>query len=174
MRTSQQEKTDPDRLPAHRLKIRNAGEIDASQYYGNVEMLNAALGAAKPIFLHDGFGAAAEAFYKEVRNLLIPRDEIHVTGHSLGAAIAAILMMYLDTDGFTLKTCYTFGQPKVTNSEGMAKFRHLPLVRVVDNEDIVPLVPPLTIVTALHGEYRHFGYRNCPSRGEALCLSKRA
>ena len=49
MRTSQQEKTDPDRLPAHRLKIRNAGEIDASQYYGNVEMLNAALGAAKPI-----------------------------------------------------------------------------------------------------------------------------
>lgn len=109
------------------------------------------------VYLHEGFGYAAKDIYAKVKPLLNPEYKINVTGHSLGGAIAAILMMHLDVDQFQLNTCYTFGQPKVTNHEGVEKFRHLPLVRVVDNEDVVPLVPPLTIISALHGAYRHFG-----------------
>jgi hypothetical protein len=51
----------------------------------------------------------------------------------------------------------TFGQPKVTNEEGVLKLRADPLLRVVNDEDIVPMIPPLTLLSALRGPYRHFG-----------------
>jgi len=51
----------------------------------------------------------------------------------------------------------TFGQPKVTNERGCKQFWDLPLIRVVDNKDIVPLVPPLTLLSFIGGQYRHVG-----------------
>ena len=33
----------------------------------------------------------------------------------------------------------------------------MPLTRIIDNKDIVPLVPPLTIISAIGGQYRHLG-----------------
>jgi hypothetical protein len=62
----------------------------------------------------------------------------------LGGAIAVIVAMYLQRDGYSLDQVITFGQPKVTNVSGAGVFASLPLMRVVTPKDIVPLVPPLS------------------------------
>jgi hypothetical protein len=51
----------------------------------------------------------------------------------------------------------TFGQPKVTTEAGVARFRELPLLRVVNHDDPVPNLPWETPGAARGGFYRHFG-----------------
>jgi triacylglycerol lipase len=94
--------------------------------------------------LHQGFGGAAKAAYTDVKSKLDKSQPINVTGHSLGGAVAVIMAMHLQRDGFLLNKVITFGQPKVTNVTGANVFANLPLTRVVTPKDIVPLVPPLS------------------------------
>jgi hypothetical protein len=96
------------------------------------------------IQLHQGFSVAAKAVYEDVIPFLDKSQPIQTTGHSLGGAIAVILAMYLERDGYQLQEVITFGQPKVTNVAGARVFENLPLLRVVTPADIVPLVPPLS------------------------------
>lgn len=96
------------------------------------------------IQLHQGFSAAAEAVYEDALPFLDKTKSVQTTGHSLGGAIAVIVGMYLQRDGFQLTNVVTFGQPKVTNVQGAEVFQSLPLTRVVTPSDIVPLVPPLS------------------------------
>lgn len=107
--------------------------------------------------LHRGFETSAIAAYQAVTPLLRPGYAVNLTGHSLGGAMAAILMMYLSADGVRVGEVVTFGQPKVTNGAGARRFAGFPLTRVVDCRDPVPLVPPLTLLSAVHGPYHHFG-----------------
>ena len=96
------------------------------------------------IKLHQGFGSGAKAVYEDIKPFLTKDQPIQLTGHSLGGAIAVILAMYLQNDGYSVKQVITFGQPKVTNVTGAKKFEDLPLSRVVTSNDIVPLVPPIS------------------------------
>ncbi|MGO2354606.1 MAG: lipase family protein [Marinomonas foliarum] len=96
------------------------------------------------IKLHQGFGSGAKAVYEDIKPFLTKDQPIHLTGHSLGGAIAVILGMYLQNDGYPVEQIITFGQPKVTNVTGANKFHTLPLTRVVTPDDIVPLVPPIS------------------------------
>lgn len=96
------------------------------------------------IKLHQGFGSGAKAVYEDIKPFLTKDQPIHLTGHSLGGAIAVILGMYLQNDGYPVEQIITFGQPKVTNVTGANKFNNLPLIRVVTPNDIVPLVPPIS------------------------------
>ncbi|MDH5232704.1 MAG: lipase family protein [Gammaproteobacteria bacterium] len=112
------------------------------------------------LFLHKGFAEISWEVYQDMRPSLLPYKATHnisLTGHSLGGAMAAILMMYLQHDGFMVEKVITFGQPKVTNRNGMKTFEEAPLLRIVHGKDPVPLVPPITLVAAEHGIYRHFG-----------------
>ncbi|MDZ7661119.1 lipase family protein [Thiohalophilus sp.] len=95
------------------------------------------------IRLHRGFSLAAEKIYRKIKPQLKPDYTVSVTGHSLGGAVALILAMYLDLDQFDVTQVVTFGQPKVTNIAGAARFGHLNILRVVAPNDLVPLVPPL-------------------------------
>ena len=108
--------------------------------------------------LHEGFYKSALAIYDKIlRELPNNTYQIRLTGHSLGGAIAVILMMLLSKTRIIDK-CITFGQPKVTTKIGAIKYKQLPLLRVIEDEDPVPLIPPLTLWTAVnHGMYRHFG-----------------
>ena len=92
--------------------------------------------------LHRGFAYAARQIYAELSPLLKDGYRIRSTGHSLGGAVAQILAMYLDTDGYEVDRIVTFGQPKVTNLPGANRFEHLDILRVVTPTDLVPLVPP--------------------------------
>lgn len=96
------------------------------------------------IQLHQGFAGAAKAALDDVRTMLDKNQPVHTTGHSLGGAIAVVIAMYLEKEGFQVEQVITFGQPKVTNVSGAKAFAHMPLTRVVTPSDLVPLVPPLS------------------------------
>jgi len=97
------------------------------------------------IYLHTGFLQATANLYEEIEPLLQKNYSIATTGHSLGGAMALILAMNLDKNGYRVKKVVTFGQPKVTNRAGAAKFDHLPVIRVVTELDLVPIVPPFDL-----------------------------
>ncbi|MGB0781653.1 MAG: lipase family protein [Marinomonas sp.] len=99
---------------------------------------------ALDIKLHQGFGSAAKAVYTDIKPYLNEKLPIHITGHSLGGAIAVILGLYLQQEDYAVTQIITFGQPKVTNVTGAKKYDLLPLIRVVTLNDIVPLVPPIS------------------------------
>ncbi len=94
------------------------------------------------IELHKGFAQSAQNIYQELKTKLNKDYTIHITGHSLGGAVAVILAMYLDKQGFATGNIVTFGQPKLTNRTGANAFRHLKVVRINNLKDIVPTVPP--------------------------------
>jgi len=109
------------------------------------------------IYVHRGFDAYTMALYTDVLPFLNQGLKVKLTGHSLGAAISTLLMMYLHEGGFQVEKSINLGQPKVTNTKGVAAYKFLPLLRVVDGNDLVPLVPPLTLLDSLHGVYEHLG-----------------
>jgi hypothetical protein len=93
-----------------------------------------------------------------------PMEALYVTGHSLGAAMAALAGVWLVTDpayqrpfGTRLRGVYTYGQPMLGNAPfakacqadsflSSAVFRH------VYEHDVVPRLPPTAT-----GEFEHFG-----------------
>lgn len=64
---------------------------------------------------------------------------LYITGHSLGGALALIATRAFNSDN--LAACYTFGSPKVGNSEYGDEIKP-PIYRVVNAFDAVPLLPP--------------------------------
>lgn len=109
------------------------------------------------INLHRGFYEASTAVWKVIQPHLNQSYKTRITGHSLGGAIAAILMMFVKDAGYSLEKCITFGQPKITNRDGAKKAAHLPLLRVINQEDVVPTVPPNSLLNLKRGGYVHFG-----------------
>jgi hypothetical protein len=108
--------------------------------------------------LHKGFADAAVQVYQFAKPLLNKEYETRVTGHSYGGAAAVIVFMLLKEDGFKLGQAMTFGQPKVTNRDGVRKYRALPLLRFVNAKDPVPSLPPFELFAVLdEGPYLHFG-----------------
>jgi hypothetical protein len=107
--------------------------------------------------VHQGFVEDARAVWSFARPLLRPGLPTRLTGHSLGGALAVLLAMRLRVDGVPLDRVVTFGQPKVTTEAGVALFRDLPLLRIVNHDDPVPLLPWETPGAALGGLFRHLG-----------------
>lgn len=93
------------------------------------------------ILVHRGFNKAARAIYSDMRKRLNPSYRTYLTGHSLGGAVAGILATYLDHDGYAIGGIYTFGQPKFTNPAGVRRYQHLPMLRVVYQNDVVAMLP---------------------------------
>jgi hypothetical protein len=108
------------------------------------------------IYLHRGFKSAADDIYTDMRPFLQKDYKTRATGHSLGGAIAAILMLNLARDGFNVEQVLTFGQPKITNEQGAARAPQN-FIRIVNDGDVVTQIPPSTIVYDLSGAYYHFG-----------------
>ena len=108
--------------------------------------------------LHKGFADSALQVYQFAKPLLKTDYETRITGHSLGGAAAVIVLMLLKEDGLKLGQAITFGQPKVTNRDGVRKYRTLPLLRFVNDKDPVPLLPPFEVFAVLdEGPYQHVG-----------------
>ena len=111
------------------------------------------------IDLHSGFYQASTAVWNFIQenNYLNRNYKTRITGHSLGGAIAAILMMFIKNEGYSLEKCITFGQPKITNSDGAKKAAEFPLLRVINQEDLVTAVPPKSLLNRNQSQYFHFG-----------------
>lgn len=120
--------------------------------------------------VHRGFQAAWESIERRVIFQLKEwwqSDTLFwVTGHSLGGALAALASASLEYQGFTVSGLYTFGQPRV----GDWKFAQVVnarmgdrMFRYVNNNDIVPLIPPQFNIlnpTRLYGHMGQFRYFN--------------
>ncbi|RWN66245.1 MAG: lipase family protein [Mesorhizobium sp.] len=108
--------------------------------------------------IHSGFDATSHALYLDMKPSLKQNYKTFVTGHSLGGAIAAILAIYLARDGYDVVRVVTFGQPKFTTAAGVERIGSLSITRVVDENDMVPMLPPVTaLINRLHGSYEHVG-----------------
>lgn len=105
--------------------------------------------------VHAGFDADARAVYTDAAPLMKKGYATYVVGHSLGGAIAAIFGIYAIEDGYQVKKITTFGEPRFTTTQGAAQLSFLPLLRVVDEYDIVPLIP--TSDNAKFGDYEQVG-----------------
>lgn len=109
------------------------------------------------IVAHRGFALAARELAGELGPHLRRDARLVVTGHSLGAAVAVLIMALVRQQGFPLEPTVNFGQPKVTNAAGADRLGDLPVTRVVDENDLVPLLPPDLLFDQRHGSYAHFG-----------------
>lgn len=110
------------------------------------------------IRLHRGFSSAAQAIYKELKPHLNNQAPLYTVGHSLGGAVAVILAINMDVDEYKIGGVTTFGQPKVTDRSGASKFKHIPITRVVNEKDMVPLVPHINAtLSELPSIYWHIG-----------------
>jgi len=118
------------------------------------------------IYLHKGFKKAAVELYQDVLPFLQKDYRTRITGHSLGGAMAVILTMYLIEDGYDIDQVITFGQPKVTNEAGGKKYRNVTLLRVINDQDIVPHVPPSDLIFDWSGPYTHLGPEMILKKGE--------
>jgi triacylglycerol lipase len=107
--------------------------------------------------VHSGFDRTTRLVYLDVKPHLRPGYKTYVTRHSLGGAVAAILAIYLIEDGFPVERVVTFGQPRFTTTVAVKRLQFLPLTRVVDENDIVPLLPPSDLSDPVFGLYDHVG-----------------
>jgi len=99
--------------------------------------------------VHRGFKDALEEVWADllphIQKLHERGCKIWITGHSLGAALATLCAeRYGNVQGV-----YTFGSPRVGNGVFKENF-NVKLYRIVNNDDIVPRVPP-------RGVYAHVG-----------------
>jgi hypothetical protein len=92
--------------------------------------------------VHKGFEADARAVYADVKPHLQKGYGTRIAGHSLGGAVASLVAIYAIADGYRVEKIVTFGQPRFTTQQGVAKLDFLPLMRVVDENDIIPMLPP--------------------------------
>lgn len=101
--------------------------------------------------VHRGFQRDAAAIYDDVTPYLRKDWPLRITGHSLGGAVAAVLAAYFERQGYTVERVVTFGQPRVTTK--LPPEYELPVTtRVVNDLDVVPMVPPYTAAK----QYQHF------------------
>jgi hypothetical protein len=107
--------------------------------------------------VHQGFERAARAVYDDVKPYVKLDYKTFVVGHSLGGAVAAILAIYLIEDGVPVEHVYTFGQPRFTTADGVRQLGFLPVTRFVDENDIVPQVPPYFTIDSPFGPYEQVG-----------------
>jgi len=99
---------------------------------------------------HHGFSTAYAGMHGAVEAALsrLPRSEpaeqLFITGHSLGGALATTATKLLESR-FVVGACYTFGSPRVGTPEWSDAVK-TPVYRVVNGADGVPLVPGGTVM----------------------------
>lgn len=107
--------------------------------------------------VHTGFDQDARAIWTDAQPYLKKGYQTYLVGHSLGGAVAAILGIYMFEDGYKVAKIYTYGQPRFTTASGVKQLGFLPLMRVVDENDVVPLLPPDIMVNKQFGPYQQVG-----------------
>jgi len=91
------------------------------------------------IKLHKGFRDAAVTIMQIIDNTKTLEHTVHVTGHSLGGAVAQIIGMWLHIRGKNVQI-FSYGSPKVSSqvlSSGQPTHW-----RVVRRSDPIPFTPP--------------------------------
>jgi len=91
------------------------------------------------IKLHKGFRDAAVTIMQIIDTTKTLEHTVHVTGHSLGGAVAQIIGMWLHKRGKNVQI-YSYGSPKVSSE--VLSGGQPPHWRVVRRSDPIPFTPP--------------------------------
>jgi hypothetical protein len=97
------------------------------------------------IYLHKGFRDASLGIMEIIDRDHTVEHTVHVTGHSLGGAVAQIIGMWLHKRGKNVQV-FSYGSPKVSSQVLDSQPTHW---RVVRRSDPIPFTPPWP--------YRHTG-----------------
>jgi triacylglycerol lipase len=114
--------------------------------------------------VHRGFSDALAAIYDQVKRVILEFSDagqtLWFTGHSLGAALAVLTARSLHLDTARVPAgIYTFGQPRTGDATFASAFdEHLKPVcfRFINNNDIVPRLPPQAMGYSDMGTLRYF------------------
>jgi hypothetical protein len=89
--------------------------------------------------VHNGFKLLLTEAWEEIQFQLEKiSGPLFYTGHSLGGALAVLTASLKKPEAV-----YTFGSPRIGNSEFVEKTKHLRIYRVVNPRDIVAGIPPM-------------------------------
>jgi triacylglycerol lipase len=108
-----------------------------------------------------GYQNAVDIIWPTLRQLLVTelhqQDSLLVVGHSLGAALAAIVAYQISIEGVgTVDAVYTFGMPRVGGELFRSAYNRilgLTTYRLVYGDDIVPTVAPSALGYSHIGRY---------------------
>lgn len=106
---------------------------------------------------HKGIARLVESVWPQLLAALFDTGaaerRLWLTGHSIGGAAALLAALQLEHEGFEVHNAITFGAPAVMDTAAACKYR-CQIVRVVNNEDIVPAIswPSLVDTYAHPGE----------------------
>ena len=111
--------------------------------------------------VHSGFQGEIDKVWNDLCFTLadISNREMHITGHSLGAAMATICASRL-VHKFKIHCLYTFGSPRVGDKRFVRNLTNLMHYRVVNNNDLVCKVPFWLMGYRHHGSLcyiNHYG-----------------
>ena len=89
--------------------------------------------------------------------------DIHITGHSLGGAMATICAKRLQEEGLDPHSLYTYGSPRVGDKKWV-KTLQVPHYRFQNNNDVVCRVPFWLMGYRHHGKNIYIGYNGKVSK----------
>lgn len=89
--------------------------------------------------VHKGYYSEAQLAYKKVAPLVTKEQQVIVTGHSLGGAVAHLLAALLYKEGYNVRL-FTFGEPPVGNEDFVHAVKGLDHQRYTHIFDMVPLL----------------------------------
>jgi triacylglycerol lipase len=119
--------------------------------------------SAYPGLVHRGFAAAMQVIWPDLKARLPAPSvgrPVWVTGHSLGAALATLASIRLVNEGYTVKSVYTYGSPRVGNPDFHSAYSTVNY-RFVNNNDVVPHVPlEILLLGVPNSGLRHFAYKH--------------
>ena len=121
------------------------GTTNLRHWLTNLQSLPKPWGAGGHV--HGGFADAHEQIWRRIaprlHRIIAAGRPVVLTGHSLGAALATLtLSRLLAIHGAAAEVCaYTFGSPRVGNTEFADSLQHGRLFRFVRSQDLVTRLP---------------------------------
>lgn len=103
--------------------------------------------------VHKGFADAYRLLEHYIHIAAEPIDNIILTGHSLGGALAHMAATTIPPQ--KIHSIYTFGMPKVGDAQFCDQLRHFPIYNICNSKDLVPKINVMMGKTVLQpvGEY---------------------
>lgn len=108
--------------------------------------------------VHEGFYEDTGEIFSDVQHYINDESrqykKLWTCGHSMGGAIATLIASRLPS---RIAACYTYGCPR-TGNKRWAKHQRFSSHRFVNNNDIVPRVPPIWLGFRHYGELHYINY----------------
>ncbi len=114
-----------------------------------------------PGWVHTGFRRHARKILPDLMEYIKqhPGKGIHITGHSLGAAMALYIAQELEWAGHDNILLFTYGSPRLGNKSYVRNIKNVEHHRYVNGNDLVTKLPPAWLGFRHHGTL-HYINRN--------------